>query len=160
MPTTEQAVAVTTLQMSVEIAGRRRQFNQLGLLSCLKSAPYRSTRAGTFASWLAVSDELFSIPRIVVHGGDCLTVSRSTRHVSESFVPDMTSTTTLSGTRSRYGTTKNIFVPGRNGLRACPYAVPQLTRVGLGVDALVGSQIGAVLGSRRAHSAEFRCGGS
>ena len=40
-----------------------------------------------------------------------------------------------------------------------PWAVPQLTRVGLVVDAPVGSQIGAVLGSKRAHTTEFRCGG-
>ena len=32
MPTTQRAVAVTTLLMSAEIAGRRGQFNQLGLL--------------------------------------------------------------------------------------------------------------------------------
>jgi hypothetical protein len=44
--------------------------------------------------------------------------------------------------------------------RFASFVVPQLTRVGLGVDAPVGSQIGAVLGSRRAHTAEFRCGGS
>ena len=36
MPTTDRAVTVTTPLMSVEIARLPGQFNQLGLLSCLK----------------------------------------------------------------------------------------------------------------------------
>ena len=61
------------------------------------------------------------------------------------------------------GVSGNWARPGSSGDRVSrgrSEDVPQLTRVGLGVDAPVGSQIDAVLGSRRAHTAEFRCGRS
>jgi hypothetical protein len=44
----------------------------------------------------------------------------------------------LPGGGSRYGTTKTIFVPGRNGLRACPYAVPLSGSVSVHCSAVTG----------------------